>query len=102
VSGRLPAKACVITGTGASMGRATALVLAREGASTVGCDVTVDPAESTVEMVRGAAGEMVSIQPCHLDDSAGIDPGALITGGAMQQLGAPLAGVNLIRLSGAD
>jgi predicted dinucleotide-binding enzyme len=29
-----------------------------------------------------------------------IDLGALITGGAMQQLGAPLAGVNLIRLSG--
>ncbi len=31
-----------------------------------------------------------------------IDLGALITGGAMQQLGAPLAGVNLIRLSRAD
>jgi predicted dinucleotide-binding enzyme len=30
-----------------------------------------------------------------------IDLGALITGGAMQQLGAPLAGANLIRLSGA-
>ncbi|MEA2218407.1 MAG: hypothetical protein QOJ35_1033, partial [Solirubrobacteraceae bacterium] len=27
---------------------------------------------------------------------------ALITGGAMQQLGAPLAGVNLIRLAAAD
>jgi 8-hydroxy-5-deazaflavin:NADPH oxidoreductase len=27
-----------------------------------------------------------------------IDLGALITGGAMQQVGAPLAGVNLIRL----
>jgi 8-hydroxy-5-deazaflavin:NADPH oxidoreductase len=31
-----------------------------------------------------------------------IDLGALITGGALQQLGAPLAGVNLIRLSGAN
>jgi 8-hydroxy-5-deazaflavin:NADPH oxidoreductase len=31
-----------------------------------------------------------------------IDLGALITGGAMQQLGAPLAGVNLIRLAAAD
>ncbi|MGB0092333.1 MAG: hypothetical protein WBP81_07350 [Solirubrobacteraceae bacterium] len=29
-----------------------------------------------------------------------IDLAALITGGAMQQLGPPLAGVNLIRLSG--
>lgn len=31
-----------------------------------------------------------------------IDLGTLITGGAMQQLGAPLAGVNLIRLSAAN
>jgi predicted dinucleotide-binding enzyme len=31
-----------------------------------------------------------------------IDLGALITGGAMQQLGGPLTGVNLIRLSGAN
>jgi predicted dinucleotide-binding enzyme len=28
-----------------------------------------------------------------------IDLGALVTGGAMQQLGAPLSGVNLIRLA---
>ena len=31
-----------------------------------------------------------------------IDLGALVTGGAMQQLGAPLAGVNLIRLAEAN
>jgi len=60
----------VITGTGGSMGRATALAFAREGASVVGCDVTIEPAESTVEMVRGAGGEMVSMQPCRLDDPA--------------------------------
>jgi NAD(P)-dependent dehydrogenase (short-subunit alcohol dehydrogenase family) len=68
--GRLEGKVCVITGTGGSMGRATALSFAREGASVVGCDVTVEPAESTVEMVRGAGGEMVSRQPCRLDDPA--------------------------------
>jgi NAD(P)-dependent dehydrogenase (short-subunit alcohol dehydrogenase family) len=67
---RLEGKVCVITGTGGSMGRATALAFAREGASVVGCDVTVEPAESTVEMVRGAGGEMVSMQPCRLDDPA--------------------------------
>ena len=53
MSGRLEGKVCVITGTGGSMGRATALTFAREGASIVGCDVTVEPAEATVEMVRG-------------------------------------------------
>jgi NAD(P)-dependent dehydrogenase (short-subunit alcohol dehydrogenase family) len=67
---RLEGKVCVITGTGGSIGRATALAFAREGASVVGCDVTVEPAESTVEMVRGAGGEMVSMQPCRLDDPA--------------------------------
>src|SRR3954470_9212147 len=67
---RLEGKVAIITGTGGSMGRATALAFAREGASVVGCDVTVEPAEATVEMVRGAGGEMVSTQPCHLDDPA--------------------------------
>jgi NAD(P)-dependent dehydrogenase (short-subunit alcohol dehydrogenase family) len=39
MSGRLAGKVCVVTGTGGSMGRATALMFAREGASVVGCDV---------------------------------------------------------------
>src|ERR1700722_13981551 len=68
--GRLAGKVCVITGTGGSMGRATALTFAREGASVVGCDVTVEPAAATVEMVRTAGGPMVSLQPCHLGDLA--------------------------------
>jgi NAD(P)-dependent dehydrogenase (short-subunit alcohol dehydrogenase family) len=52
------------------MGRATALTFAREGASVVGCDVAVEPAEETVELVRTAGGEMVSMQPCRLADPA--------------------------------
>ena len=32
--------------------------------------MTVEPAEATVEMVRGAGGEMVSMQPCHLTEPA--------------------------------
>ena len=50
------------------MGRAIALAFAQEGASIVGCDVDVESAESTVELVQGAGGEMVSIQPRRLDD----------------------------------
>jgi NAD(P)-dependent dehydrogenase (short-subunit alcohol dehydrogenase family) len=50
------------------MGRATALAFAREGASVVGCDVAVASAESTVEVVRAAGGQMVSMQPCRLND----------------------------------
>ena len=70
MSGRLAEKVCVVTGTGGSMGRATALVFAGEGASVVGCDVAVEPAEETVELVRAADGEMVSMQPCRLNDPA--------------------------------
>jgi NAD(P)-dependent dehydrogenase (short-subunit alcohol dehydrogenase family) len=61
--GRLAGKVCVVTGTGGSMGRAAALTFAREGASVVGCDVAVEPAEETVKMVHAAGGEMVSLQP---------------------------------------
>jgi NAD(P)-dependent dehydrogenase (short-subunit alcohol dehydrogenase family) len=70
MAGRLAGKVCVITGTGGSMGRATALTFAREGASVVGCDVFAEPAEETVEMVRAAGGEMVSLHPCRLGDPA--------------------------------
>ena len=70
MSGRLAGKVCIVTGTGGSMGRATALAFAREGAKVVGCDVTVEPAQATVELVHAAGGEMVSLQPCRLSDPA--------------------------------
>jgi NAD(P)-dependent dehydrogenase (short-subunit alcohol dehydrogenase family) len=70
MSGRLSGKVCVVTGTGGSMGRATATTFAREGARLVGCDVAVEPAEETVEIVRAAGGEIVSLQPCLLSDPA--------------------------------
>src|SRR5258707_12845233 len=65
---RLSGKICVITGTGGSVGRAAALAFAREGASVVGCDVTVAAAEATADMVRGQGGTMISLQPCHLTE----------------------------------
>lgn len=68
--GRLEGKVCVITGTGGSMGRATALAFAREGASVVGCDLIAEPAAETVEMVHAAGGEMVSLHPSRISDPA--------------------------------
>jgi NAD(P)-dependent dehydrogenase (short-subunit alcohol dehydrogenase family) len=70
MAGRLAGKVCVVTGTGGSMGRATALTFAREGASVVGCDVAIEPAEETVAMVRAEGVQMVSLQPCRLIDPA--------------------------------
>ena len=55
------------------MGRATALMFAHEGASVVGCDVTVEAATETVEMVHVAGGQMVSLQPCDLAQRADVD-----------------------------
>jgi NAD(P)-dependent dehydrogenase (short-subunit alcohol dehydrogenase family) len=69
--GRLEGKVCVVTGTGGSMGRATAVAFAREGASVVGCDLTVEAAQATVETVRSEGGEMVSMQPCPLSEPGG-------------------------------
>ena len=70
MSPRLLGKVCVITGTGGSMGRAAALAFAREGASVVGCDLDVDSAEATVQMVRREGGTMESLQPCRLSNAA--------------------------------
>jgi NAD(P)-dependent dehydrogenase (short-subunit alcohol dehydrogenase family) len=75
---------CIVTGTGGSMGRATALTFAREGARLVGCDVAVDPAEETVELVTAGGGEMVSLQPCVVSDP---DDCARLVELALQQFG---------------
>jgi NAD(P)-dependent dehydrogenase (short-subunit alcohol dehydrogenase family) len=73
MAGRLAEKVCIITGTGGSMGRATALAFAREGAMVVGCDVAVEPAEETVALVEAADGRMVSLQPCRVSETADCD-----------------------------
>ena len=70
MSSKLSGKVCIITGTGGSMGRAAALAFAREGASVVGCDLNVDSAEATVQMVRREGGTMESLQPCRLGNAA--------------------------------
>ena len=66
MAGRLSGKVCVVTGTGGSVGRASALIFARKGASVLGCDVNAETTEATVEMVRAEGGKMISLQPCHL------------------------------------
>jgi NAD(P)-dependent dehydrogenase (short-subunit alcohol dehydrogenase family) len=68
MSERLAGKVCVITGTGGSMGRASAMTFAREGALVVGCDVAVELAAETVEMVEATGGTMTSLHPCYLDE----------------------------------
>ena len=66
--GRLEGKVALISGTAGGQGRRAAVHFAAEGAKIVGCDVKVAEAEETVEMVRAAGGEMVSLQPVDLTD----------------------------------
>ncbi len=70
---RLKNKVCIVTGTGSGMGRAAALMFAREGAQVVGCDIHADSALATLDSVRSAGGQMVSLQPCDLSQRADVD-----------------------------
>lgn len=65
---RLAGKVALITGTAGGQGRAAALLFAREGATVVGCDLKVDAARETVEMVRAEGGQMTSMEPVDLGD----------------------------------
>jgi NAD(P)-dependent dehydrogenase (short-subunit alcohol dehydrogenase family) len=51
-SKRLEGKVCIITGTGGGMGRAAALLFAREGALVVGCDIQEEAGTATVDAVH--------------------------------------------------
>ena len=67
---RLSEKTCIVTGSGGSIGRATCLRLAAEGANVVGCDLVAGGAEETVRLVAAAGGTMISIHPADLTDKA--------------------------------
>jgi NAD(P)-dependent dehydrogenase (short-subunit alcohol dehydrogenase family) len=70
MSNRLADKVCVITGSGGSIGRATALAFAQEGALVVGSGQHVGDSEETMKVVREAGGTMVVFEPCDLGTSA--------------------------------
>jgi NAD(P)-dependent dehydrogenase (short-subunit alcohol dehydrogenase family) len=73
VSDRLKDKVCIITGTGSGMGRAAALMFAREGAKVVGCDVNAATAQATLEAVHAIGGRMVSLHPCDMSKRPDVD-----------------------------
>src|SRR5258708_4739162 len=68
MAGRLANKVALISGTASGQGRQAALQFAAEGAKVVGCDLNEAGALETVDMVKAAGGEMVSLQPIDLTD----------------------------------
>jgi citronellol/citronellal dehydrogenase len=56
VPGLLEGQVCVVSGAGTGLGKATALELARLGATVIGCGRRAEPLSETVAQIEGAAG----------------------------------------------
>ena len=54
---KLADKTAIVTGAASGIGRGTAIMMAREGASVVAVDINGDGLEQTVESIRGNNGE---------------------------------------------
>lgn len=67
---RLRGKVVIVTGSGGSIGRATCLRLAGEGAHLVGADIVADGAQETLRMVEAVGGAMISVHPADLTQAA--------------------------------
>jgi 3-oxoacyl-[acyl-carrier protein] reductase len=59
---RLSGKVAIITGSGSGMGRASALLFAKEGAKVVVADIDGKAAEETADLIRKDGGEAVFVQ----------------------------------------
>ena len=58
--GRIDGRACVVTGAGSGIGRASAVRLADEGGRVLAVDLAPGPLAGTVEEITGAGGEAVA------------------------------------------
>ena len=83
---RLEGKVAIVTGSASGIGRATALALAREGASVVVADVDIAGADETVQQIEASGGRSTSclvdvsdeaqvraMMECAVDHFGGID-----------------------------
>jgi NAD(P)-dependent dehydrogenase (short-subunit alcohol dehydrogenase family) len=62
MAGMLEGKAALVSGAARGIGRATALLFAKEGARVAVADLNVDGAKETVELINKAGGQAISIK----------------------------------------
>src|SRR5262245_22734182 len=59
---QLSEKVALVTGAGSGIGRATALVFAREGAKVVVADIVIAGGQETVRLIQNAGGEAIFVR----------------------------------------
>jgi citronellol/citronellal dehydrogenase len=70
--GLLEGQVCVVSGAGTGLGRATAVELARLGATVIGCGRRAEPLAGLVDAVR-AAGGAVEAEPVDIRDTGAVE-----------------------------
>ncbi len=70
--GRMAGRRAFVTGAGSGLGRATAVAMAREGASVCLCDFDGDAAQRAADDIREAGGTTVVVA-CDVTDAAALD-----------------------------
>lgn len=70
--GRLAGKVVLLTGIGSGMGRVTAQLFVREGATVVGCTLDPERAAETVALIEAEGGTIDSTAPLDLSDRAAV------------------------------